>query len=137
MALIRQAISEKKIFENDTYIHVHGPGAGADNTLGSNIHMWVWLQPWSYDLDHLYKFMSPLPKEDPHKIMSTRFQRRCLKTTLIYMNIAVVDNSLGSKVFYRHKSYVNLVICCKIFPFNDFKTVFSMQIHRRPSLTLS
>ena len=33
--LIGQVISEK-MFENNGYIHVYSPGAGADNPLGSN-----------------------------------------------------------------------------------------------------
>ena len=29
-------VSEKKIFENNDYIHVYSPGTGADNPLRSN-----------------------------------------------------------------------------------------------------
>ena len=36
LALIGQAVSEK-MFENNGYIHVYSPGAGADNPLVSNI----------------------------------------------------------------------------------------------------
>ena len=35
-ALIGQEVSEKKMFENNGYIHVYSPGAGANNPLGSN-----------------------------------------------------------------------------------------------------
>ena len=35
MALIGQAVSEKKMFENNGYVHVYSPRAGADNPLGS------------------------------------------------------------------------------------------------------
>ena len=31
-------------------------------------HMLVWWPSWSCDLDHLYKFVSPLHKEAPDKI---------------------------------------------------------------------
>ena len=34
--VIGQAISEKKMFDNNGYIHVYSPGIGADNPLGSN-----------------------------------------------------------------------------------------------------
>ena len=30
-----QAVSEKKMFENNGYIHVYSPGTGVDNPLGS------------------------------------------------------------------------------------------------------
>ena len=35
MALIGQAVSKEKMFENNGYVHVYSPGAGADNPLGS------------------------------------------------------------------------------------------------------
>ena len=47
------------------------------------------------------------------------------------------DNPLGSKLYHKHKSPVNLVICCKFKPLNGFVTVFPIQIHRQPSLTLA
>ena len=34
LALVGQAVSEKKMFENNSHIHVYSPGAGADNPLG-------------------------------------------------------------------------------------------------------
>ena len=33
--LICQAVSEKKMFENNDHIHVYSPGVGTDNPLGS------------------------------------------------------------------------------------------------------
>ena len=69
--LIGQAVSERKVFENNCYVHVYSPWAGADNSLGSNL-------------------------------------------------------------LQKHKFSVNLVICCKFIPLNDFVTVFSIQTHRRP-----
>ena len=45
-------------------------------------HIWILRPSWSCDLDHLCKFLFPLPKEAPHKIwlsLAKRFQRRrCL-----------------------------------------------------------
>ena len=35
---IGRASLDKKIFENNGYIHVNSPGAGADNTLGSDFY---------------------------------------------------------------------------------------------------
>ena len=37
MALIGQAVSVEKMFENGGHIHVYSPGAGADNPLGTNV----------------------------------------------------------------------------------------------------
>ena len=37
LALFGQAVSEKKVFENSTRIHVYSLGAGTDNPLGSNV----------------------------------------------------------------------------------------------------
>ena len=34
-ALIDQAVSEQKMFDNNSYIHVYNPGTGVDNPLGS------------------------------------------------------------------------------------------------------
>ena len=36
LALIGQAVSEKKMFDCNDYIRVYSPGTGADNPLGSN-----------------------------------------------------------------------------------------------------
>ena len=45
MALISQAVSEKKKFENNGQINVYSPGAGADNPLGSNFFINSVIQP--------------------------------------------------------------------------------------------
>ena len=34
MAFIGQVVLEKKMFENNGYVHLYSPGAGADNPLG-------------------------------------------------------------------------------------------------------
>ena len=34
MALIGQAVSEKKMFDDNGYVHVYSPGTGADNPPG-------------------------------------------------------------------------------------------------------
>ena len=36
LALIDQAVSEKKMFEHNGYVYVYSPGTGEDNPLGSN-----------------------------------------------------------------------------------------------------
>ena len=55
----------------------------------------------------------------------------------VFSTGAKTDNSLWSVVFHEHKSFVNLVIFSKVvFPLNDFVSVFSIQAHRRPNLTL-
>ena len=46
-----------------------------------------------------------------------------------------VENLL--MLFFQNLKYsVDLVICCKVFPLNDFLTIFSIRIHRQPNLTL-
>ena len=72
-----------------------------------------------------YKFLSPLLKKTPHKsflLLAERFQRS-LKIMIIPVNSieAGADNPLG------HRSFVNLIFCCKF--------IFLIQTHRRP-LTL-
>ena len=63
--------------------------------------------------------------------------RRRLIIMVMYMHIVPgqghSDNLLGSKSFHKHKSFVNLIICCKIYPLNDFVTVFPIYTHRRPN----
>ena len=49
LALIGQAVLEKKIFENGCHIHEYSPGAVADNPLGS-----------FFSLTHLFSQFSPL-----------------------------------------------------------------------------
>ena len=44
LALIRQAVCERNIFENGGHIHVYSPGAGADNTLWSNVFINTFIQ---------------------------------------------------------------------------------------------
>ena len=44
LLLIGQAVSEK-MFDNIGYIHVYGPGAGADNPLGSNSNDFITVFP--------------------------------------------------------------------------------------------
>ena len=46
------------------------------------------------------------------------------------------DNPLGSEFLYKHKPFVTLVICCMFLPLNDFLTVFLIQKHKKPNLTL-
>ena len=43
---------------------------------------------------------------------------------------------LGSQFFQKHKSSVNLVICCKFYPLNDFVTFLPIQAHKRPNFIL-
>ena len=71
---------------------------------------WVWRPSWSYDMDHLYKFLFPLPKETLHKIwlwLAKRFQedvwhcwrRQCSTSTATTMGArAWVDYKLTSQV---------------------------------------
>ena len=77
MALIGQAVSEKKMFENDDCCtaHVFSPWAGADNPVGYFVH--------------------------------------------------------------KHNYSVNLVLCSKFSPLNNFVTFSPIQMYRRPTLTLS
>ena len=35
LGLIGQSVLEEKMFENNGYVHVFSPGAGADNPMGS------------------------------------------------------------------------------------------------------
>ena len=74
--------------------------------------------------------LSRLSKEAPHKTwlsLAKQFQRRCLKIMAMYMYIASGQGQtcpLGSRSFQKHKSSVNLVICCKFYPLNEFVTFF-------------
>ena len=54
----------------------------------------------------------------------------------VYSPGAGADNPLGSEFLYKHKPFVTLVICCKFLPLNGFLTVFPIQKHNRPNLTL-
>ena len=59
-----------------------------------------------------------------------------------YCNIHVncprvrADQPLGSKCFQNHKSSVHLSISSKFFPSNDILTIFPIQLHGEPMLTL-
>ena len=48
---------------------------------------------------------------------------------------AGTDNPLGSNILHEHTSSVNLIICCRMFSWNYFITIFPIQTHRQPSLT--
>ena len=55
LGLIGQAVSEKKMFENNGYVHVYSPGAGTDNPLGSFFSLTVLFSQYSPLLqDFLY-----------------------------------------------------------------------------------
>ena len=46
-------------------------------------------------------------------------EKKMLEIIVVYMFIALgqgEDNPLGSKFFHKHKSSVDLIICCKFFP---------------------
>ena len=88
-------------------------------------HTSAWQPSWSCDLDHLYKLSSPpLPKEAPQEIWhrlagqlvseKKAFENNGHKH--VYSPGAGADNSLGSNLFQKGNSSVNLVICCKFYP---------------------
>ena len=54
----------------------------------------------------------------------------------VYSPGTEADNPFGLEFLYKHKPFVTLVICCKFLPLNDFLTVFPVQKHKRPILTL-
>ena len=44
-----EAVSEKKMFENNDHIHVYNPGAGEDNSLGTSFVKNInFLSSWSF-----------------------------------------------------------------------------------------
>ena len=45
-------------------------------------------------------------------------------------------DNLGTKFFHKHKYPVHLPISCKFFPSNHILTIFPIQMHGRPILTL-
>ena len=47
MGLIDQAVSEEIMFENNGYVHVYSPGAGAENPLGSIFSLTVLFSQYS------------------------------------------------------------------------------------------
>ena len=94
------------------------------------------------DLNHSYKLSFSLPKNAPHAVwlsFAKRYQRR---RSLNYGNIHVycpgvgADLPLGSIYFQNHKYSVHLPISIKFFPSNDILTIFPIQMHGRPMLTL-
>ena len=44
-------------------------GSGEKVFVKGFYYIWTWRPSWSCDQDHFYKFMSPLLKEAPHKIL--------------------------------------------------------------------
>ena len=68
-------------------------------------------------------------------------ERRYLKILVIYEHVyssaTGADNPLEANYFFKNiKSSVNLVICSKFFPLNDFLTVFPIRRHVQPNLAL-
>ena len=55
LLVICREVSEKKMFENNVYIHVHDPRAGADNPLGSIAFMFTLT---FYQIGYLLRFIS-------------------------------------------------------------------------------
>ena len=86
----------------------------------------------------LYKLSFPFSKNAPHKGQAVS-ERRFFSIMVIYMYIAMgegPDNPLGTKFFQNHKFSVNLPISCKFCPSNHILTIFPIQMHGRPMLTL-
>ena len=83
---------------------------------------------WTIYILYLCKLSFPLPQKALRELwlcLTKRFQRRCLKIMAKFMNIAPKQGqttTLGQSL-QKHKSSVNLVICCKFYPLNDFVTV--------------
>ena len=68
------------------------------------------------------------------------FREKCSKIMVMYMYIAPGQGQTApwsQFVFQKHKSSINLVICCKFYPLNDFVTVFPIQTYRQPNMTLA
>ena len=59
-----------------------------------------------------------------------------LKKCHIHLSGAMGQTTPGVIFFQKYKSSVNLAMCCKFFPFNYPVTVFPIQTHRRPNLSL-
>ena len=65
--------------------------------------------------------------------------KRSLNIMVIYMCIAPgwgLTHAWGPNVFQKLKSSVHLPISSKSCPSNDILTIFPIQRHRRPKLTL-
>ena len=56
--------------------------------------------------------------------------------THVYSPGAGADNPLGTNFFHKHKYSVHLPISCKFCPSNHILTIFPIQMHGRPILTL-
>ena len=56
---------------------------------------------------------------------------------VIYMYIALGQTTPWGHFSKKYKPSVNLIICFKHSPFNNFVTVFPIQMHMRPNLTLA
>ena len=54
----------------------------------------------------------------------------------VYSPGAGADNPLGSILFHLQYHSINLVLCCKFSPLNNFVTVFPIQTYRQSNLTL-
>ena len=54
----------------------------------------------------------------------------------VYSPKAGADNTLGTKCFHKHKYSDHLPISCKFCPSNYIFTIFPIQMHGRPMLTL-
>ena len=110
----------------NVFPHVYSPGAGADNPL--------WTKSWCQQ-----KSLVTLP-------ICCKFKKKSLWSLILYIIFHVfihvyrsgagADNPLRSEFLYKHKLFVTLVICCKFLPLNDFATVFPIEKHKRPNLTL-
>ena len=110
----------------NVFPHVYSPGAGADNPL--------WTKSWCQQ-----KSLVTLP-------ICCKLKKKNLWSLILYIIFHVfihayspgagADNPLGSEFLYKHKPFITLLICCKFLPLNDHLTVFPIQKHKRPNLTL-
>ena len=61
-------------------------------------------------------------------MLAKHFQRRnCLKIMVMYMYIALGQGKTATwdqSLFKKHKYFVNMGICCKYYPLDDFVTFF-------------
>ena len=93
-----------------------GPGQGQTTLCGQNP-------------DVKRKAMSLCPLVASFKTISLKsdfiHNFSCFYTCIyVYSPGAGADNPLRSEFLYKNKPFVNLVICCKFPPLNDFLTVF-------------
>ena len=54
----------------------------------------------------------------------------------VFSTMAGIDSPSGN-VFHKYIYLVNLDLCCKFFPLNDFVTGFPIQTCGRPNLILA